>query len=94
TVCNGNIMIDTENRRVFNQGSTVDLTRKEYELIAKFAESPRRVISYEQIYNDVWDEAWNADNNSIQCQISRLRKKLNQPDFIHSVHDVGYCLEK
>lgn len=93
-VCNGNIIIDTEKRKVFNFGVEIELTRKEYELIAKFAESPRRVITYEQVYSDVWNEVWTEDHNSIRCQISRLRKKLNQPDLIQSVHDVGYRLEK
>lgn len=89
-----NIMINDKHRMVFQDGEEVPLTRKEYELLHTLLSNQDKVITYEQLYENLWNEDYLGDKNSVLCQISRLRKKLFNADIIQSVRDVGYRLKK
>lgn len=90
---NRDLVIDPEHRQVFLGDGEIELTRKEFDMLLLLASHPERVFTYEQIYQNVWNEDFLEDKNRILCHISRLRKKLDKPNIIKSVHDIGYLLD-
>lgn len=88
------LRIDKDKCVVTLENKIVQLTSKEYKLLCFLAENPQKVFTKKQIYNNVWDEDFMYDDNTIMALISRLRKKVeNNPDspkFIQTVWGIGY----
>jgi DNA-binding response OmpR family regulator len=86
--------INMEKCIVLKHNVAVQLTSKEYKLLCFLAENPQKVFTKKQIYNNVWDEDFMYDDNTIMALISRLRKKLEDnpeaPQFIQTVWGIGY----
>ena len=81
--------------RVFIYGMEVELTPKEYKILHLLLEQRHRVITYSQIYRQVWGEEYEADpQRAITNIVSKLRKKIkinsSTPDYIKNIHAVGY----
>lgn len=93
----GHLRIDCERRTVHSAGQRVDLTRKEFDLLAHLAAKPRVVFSREQLMEEVWDFAWSGDSATVTVHIRRLREKLEKdpsaPRHLVTVWGVGYKLE-
>lgn len=73
----------------------VNLTAKEFDILALLILNPRRVFTYEMIMDIVWNEPYDFySRKTITNHISNLRKKLKInyeiPNYIKSVHGVGY----
>lgn len=84
-----------EYRTVEVSGQAIELTAKEFDILALLILNPRRVFTYEMIMDIVWNEPYNAySRKTIINHISNIRKKLKVipviPDYIKSVHSVGY----
>lgn len=90
----GELKIDTDQCIVIKQGAPLSLTAKEYKLIYFLAQNPLRVYTKKQIYQNVWEEDFMYDDNTIMALISRLRKKIeddpNNPVYIQTVWGIGY----
>lgn len=76
-------------------GQKIDLTAKEFDILALLIMNPRRVFTYEMIMELVWKEDYNFySRKAITNHASNLRKKLRVspelPDYIKSVHSIGY----
>jgi len=75
-------------------GQELPLTSKEYKLLDVFVERPRRVLSRDQLINEVSGRSWNAYDRSIDTQVRRLRKKIetdpSNPKLIKTVRGEGY----
>ncbi|NBK94181.1 winged helix family transcriptional regulator [bacterium 1XD21-13] len=76
-------------------GQEIELTAKEFDILALLILNPRRVFTYEMISDIVWKEEYNEySRKAINNHISNLRKKLKVtpdiPNYIKSVHSVGY----
>jgi len=86
--------IDTEKCIVTKGNEAVQLTSKEYKLLCFLAKNPQKVFTKKQIYNNVWDEDFMYDDNTIMTLISRLRKKIEDntetPQYIQTVWGIGY----
>ena len=89
----GSIRIDRDARRVYVEGVELDLTPKEYELIAMLAERPGAVRTREDIIDQVWDPHWFGPTKTLDVHISSLRRKLGHPEWISTIRGVGYRLE-
>lgn len=93
------IEIAPERRKVYRSGVEVPLSMKEYELLYLLAEHKGIVLTYQQIYQRVWnDYAQAVENNTISYHISKMRKKVcpvpSESKFvIRCVRGVGYCLD-
>lgn len=89
-----NIIISATHYKVFVKGQEVELLPKEFEILRLLIENPRRVFTYEQIFEEVWGEeyAYSARKN-LRNQIMRLRKKIQLPNFIKTKPGVGYSFE-
>ena len=86
--------LDEDTREVARAGNPVDLTATEYRLLRYLMLNPRRVLTRDQILNQVWDYDFGGDARVLETYISYLRKKLvvHGPSLIHTVRGVGYAL--
>jgi DNA-binding response OmpR family regulator len=71
----------------------VELTAREFELLAYLMRHPNQVLSREQILNAVWGYAFDPGTNVVEVYVGYLRRKLARPDDpapIETVRSVGY----
>lgn len=92
------LTIDNDAHKVLAQGTEVNLTPKEYELLLYLAQNPDKVFSREDLLKDVWHYEFFGDLRTVDTHIKRLREKLNRvsPDaanMISTVWGIGYKLE-
>ena len=90
--------IDHATREVICRGDVVELTPKEFDLLAFLAGSPRQVFSRGQLLERVWDSSADyQDPSTVTVHIRRLRRKLEanleEPRWLHTVWGVGYRFE-
>ncbi|MEX2644264.1 MAG: response regulator transcription factor [Acetobacterales bacterium] len=83
-------------RRVLSgpSGRSVELTPVEFDLLATFAATPHRVVSRDTLMRRVRDREWSPLSRTIDVHVGHLRRKIEpnakQPQFIKTVHGVGY----
>lgn len=88
-----------DRRKVYRNRREINLTAKEYNLLHLLVVNKGRVLTYGQIYQNVWGEAgMGNEKNAIGCHIRKLREKLYEtsPDSsfaIRCVREIGYCFE-
>ncbi|WP_408634715.1 response regulator transcription factor [Petralouisia muris] len=89
-----NLSINLETRVVHVDGKTIELTNKEFNLLAFLASHPGRAFTKKQIYAEVWAEEYSFDDNNLIAFISKLRKKIeldeSSPSYIQTIRGVGY----
>ena len=75
----------------------IALTPTEFKLLWYLCERQGKVVSSEQLYEDVWEEKYLDNNNTVMSHIARLREKLGElprkPKFIKTVWGVGYKID-
>ena len=86
----GRLVIDRGARRVWLAGAEVELTPKEFDLLAYLAEAPGIVRSREDIIAQVWDEHWWGPTKTLDVHIAALRRKLAGCEAITTLRGVGY----
>ncbi|MEZ5310922.1 MAG: response regulator transcription factor [Microthrixaceae bacterium] len=86
----GGIRIDRRSRRVTSDAGQVELTPKEFDLLAFLTEEPGTVRTREEIISKVWDEHWWGPTNTLDVHIASLRRKLGDPGAITTLRGVGY----
>jgi len=86
------IEVDPSSRRVTVDGEPVELTAKEYELLAFLVTNAGRVIPREEILEAVWGGQHGADSNVIEVFVHHVRSKIGDRDnrIIQTVRGVGY----
>jgi DNA-binding response OmpR family regulator len=86
--------LDLASRRVTLEGEEIELSRKEFDLLAALMERAGRVVRRETLMEEVWDENWFGSTRTLDTHIGWLRKKLGddpaEPRFIHTVRGVGF----
>lgn len=91
----GSLHFCLEYRLVEICGMEIELTAKEFDILALLILNPLRVFTYEMIMDIVWNEPYNFySRKTITNHISNIRKKIKVnpeiPDYIKSVHSIGY----
>ncbi len=90
----GTIEVDQDEVQVYNLGKPVDLTLREYNLLAYIMRKPGFVYSREQLLNQVWGYDYIGEERTVDVTVRRLREKLEQdpanPDYIKTKRGVGY----
>ncbi len=89
----GALRLDRATRRVHVDGDEIELTPKEFDLLAMLAERPGAVRTREDIIDHVWDPHWFGPTKTLDVHISSLRRKLAHSEWIETVRGVGYRLE-
>ncbi len=88
--------LDLQRHRAFRAGSRIDLTAKEFTLLALFMRRTGEVLSRTFIAEQVWDMNFDSDTNVVEVAVKRLRAKVDDPfehKLIHTIRGVGYVLE-
>ncbi|TXS57237.1 response regulator transcription factor [Streptomyces sp. t39] len=88
----GSVVIELSTRQVSVDGSSVQLTRKEFDLLALLAQRPGVVFRREQIISEVWRTSWEGTGRTLEVHVASLRSKLRMPALIETVRGVGYRL--
>ena len=89
----GNIKIDTDNYKVYKDEKEVVLTKLEYKILVNLFMNKNRLITREEILNDIWDIAGNfVNDNTLTVYIKRIREKIGDKDakIIETVRGLGY----
>ena len=89
----GDVVVDEGAHEVLRNGQPIDLTPLEFGILARLARTPGRVVSKEQLLNEVWSYDV-FDVNIVEVHVSLLRKKLEEvgPRVVHTVRGVGYVV--
>ena len=87
----GGIALDRESRTVTKNGEPVSLTRREFDLLQFLLEHPNRVLTREQLLNQVWGYDYAGETNAVDVYVSFLRNKLGTA-VVETVRGVGYIL--
>jgi len=85
----GNLLIDREKVLVQKDGLTIDLAKKEFELITLLLSRPGKVYTREEIFKKIWGADVIVGNRTIDVHIRKLREKLGD-EYIKTVKGVGY----
>ena len=92
------LKIDIENRSVTTENGTFELPPKEFDLLLYCAKNQGKILTKQQIYEEVWREEYFYDDSNIMAIISRLRKKLEvnpgSPKYIQTIKGIGYRFNK
>lgn len=90
----GPITVDLDMHAARVDGQLVELTRREFELLAYFLANPRRVLTREKILQQVWGLEYLGESRTIDAHVRRVRAKLGEvaAEFIETVVGVGYRL--
>jgi two-component system KDP operon response regulator KdpE len=88
----GPMHIDLLTQQVRVDGSGIELTRKQFDLLALLAQRPGVVIPREQIISEIWPANWEGTGRTLEVHIASLRAKLRMPALIETVRGVGYRL--
>ena len=92
----GDLELDLERRKATRGGHFLELTPKEFLLLAFLARRQGEILSRTLIAEHVWDMNFDSDTNVIDVHIRRLRSKVDEPfqqKLIHTVRGMGYVLE-
>jgi DNA-binding response OmpR family regulator len=91
------ISLGPETREVFRGKDRIELTQREFDLLAVFMREPRRVFSKDHLLELAWGHDFEGGPNIVETYISYLRAKLDRgddPSFIRTVRGVGYGLSQ
>jgi len=95
----GDVIVDVGRREVTREGGPVELTRKEFDLLAYFLSHEGLALSREHLLAEVWSSSteW-QDSSTVTVHLSRLRQKLeqrpNEPCHFVTIYGVGYRFER
>jgi two-component system copper resistance phosphate regulon response regulator CusR len=88
--------IDTRRHRATRSGIPLNLTSKEFLLLAQLARSAGKVISRAEIAQHVWDINFDTGTNVVDVMVRRLRAKVDDPfdtKLVQTIRGVGYALK-
>jgi DNA-binding response OmpR family regulator len=89
------LAIDRDRRTVTRGGVRVDVTAREFDLLALLAERAGRVVTRFQIFEEVWDGETDLRSNAIDVHVANLRSKIDRPfgrESIQTVRGIGFRL--
>ena len=77
-------------REVAVDGQPVELTTKEFDLLATLLENPGIVVSRDQLLDRVWGMTYPGGTRTVDVHVAQLRRKLGRPELIRTVRGAGY----
>jgi DNA-binding response OmpR family regulator len=88
----GELEVDPRARRVRLEGRELDLTPKEFDVLAMLARDPGAVVSRRSLLDEVWETSWYGSTRTIDVHVAALRRKLGDAGWIETVRGVGFRL--
>jgi len=93
----GNLVIRPQQREVLRDGTPLDLTAKEFDLLYFLASHPKQVFTRQQLLQHVWQYSYYGDSRTVTVHMRRLREKVeldaSRPLHLRTVWGVGYKFE-
>ena len=86
------VVLRRDSHDVTISGEPVELTSKEFELLACFLEHPGIVLSREKLLDLVWGMTYPGGTRTVDVHVAQLRRKLGDPETIRTVRGAGYKL--
>jgi len=90
------LTIDTDKHSVYKNGTELDLTQREYELIKFLAQNPGKVMSRQELMTKVWQYDYFGDVRTVDVAVRRLREKLEdnpaEPAYVMTKRGAGYYM--
>src|SRR5829696_8495057 len=90
----GDLQVDLAARTVTLSGDPLELSRKEFDLLAELVRNAGRVVTREDLMARVWDENWFGSTKTLDVHVRWLRQKLDDapdaPRYLHTVRGVGF----
>ena len=94
----GDITLDTSSCTLYCKRKEISLTSTEYKIISYLMEQPGRVFTKGQIFEHVWGEYFEGDDNAIMVHMSNIREKIEDdpkaPIYLKTIRGLGYRFEK
>jgi two-component system, OmpR family, response regulator RegX3 len=92
----GELHVDRERRTVTFGDRPLELSRKEFDVLALLAAEAGRVVTRERLLEEVWETTWFGSTKTLDVHVSALRRKLgddpSSPRYLHTVRGVGFRL--
>jgi two-component system, OmpR family, response regulator RegX3 len=88
----GELEVDERSRRATLEGRELELTPKEFELLAALARDPGAAVSRQRLLAEVWQTSWYGSSKTIDVHVAALRRKLGDPGWIETVRGIGFRL--
>ncbi len=89
----GPLRVDQRSHRVLLGADELELTPKEFDLLALLAADPGVAISRQRIIEAVWKTSWYGSTKTIDVHVASLRRKLGDPGWVETVRGVGFRLQ-
>ena len=90
----GELVVDPGARQALLAGEELELTRREFDLLARLAQDAGNVVTREELLASVWDANWYGSTKTLDVHVGTLRRKLGDdaedPTYIHTVRGVGF----
>lgn len=97
-VASGGLRLDVSGRRAWLDGTEIQLTAKEFELLRVLVREAGSVVSREDLLKEVWGTDWWSSTKTLDMHMSWLRKKLGDsaqnPRYIRTIRGVGFRFER
>ncbi|MEL6493739.1 MAG: response regulator transcription factor [Cyanobacteria bacterium J06623_7] len=93
----GELILDLNTRQVIRDDCSIELTMKEFELLKYLMSNPQKVMTREEIIENVWGYDYRGESNVIEVYIRYLRLKIeskNRKRLIQTVRGIGYVLRE
>lgn len=88
----GDVHIDLDKYKVTKAGNTIDMAKKEYELLVLLSSKLGKLFTREEIYNNVWGADQVVGDRTIDVHIRKIREKIGN-EYIKTVKGIGYKVE-
>ena len=89
-ICLGDVVVSRDSREVTVGEMPVELTAKEFELLAYLAERAGKVVSRDTLLDEVWGMSYQGGTRTVDVHVAQLRRKLGRPELIRTVRGAGY----
>jgi DNA-binding response OmpR family regulator len=89
-----NLTFDIANHEVYRHNERIELSERELTLLKVLMREPGRVFTRTELCERVWEHPHEYDTKLVEVFIGRLRKKIGEPQLIHTVRHVGYTIHK
>jgi two-component system, OmpR family, response regulator len=86
----GDVLLDRESHDVTVGGKPIELTAKEFDLLAFFMANVGVVVSRDLLLDRVWGQEYPGGTRTVDVHVAQLRRKLGRPDLIRTLRGAGY----
>jgi DNA-binding response OmpR family regulator len=97
-IVNKGIRMDFENHRIFVNGTEIIRTSKEFSILELFLRYPNKVFTKANLFENIWNDRFMGDDNTINVHISNIRSKIAavSPDteYIQTVWGIGFKMQE